>query len=613
MSGICGIVNPDGAPVERQLLRDMTASMAFRGPDAQDVWIDGRVGLGHAMLRTTFESEREQQPFSLDGKVRITADARIDGRDELKRKLEARDCTGLAAATDPELILHAYHAWGEDCVLHLIGDFAFAIWDGPRQRLFCARDHFGVKPFFYARVGPCLVFSNTLNCMRRHPVVSDTLNDLAIADFLLFETFQDPGATAFADIHRLPPAHRLTWSANGSELNRYWTLPADLGVRYRSAGDYVEHFRELLAMAVADRLRTNRVGVEMSGGLDSSSIAATALGLLRRQSSTFELHAATIVYDRLIPDQERYYSGQVAESLGIPIHYSVGDEYKLYEHCDDPDMQRPEPVNEASSNLALGADFFRTAAARSRVYLTGWDGDALLSESPKPYFRALLNDRQIGRLLAGVFRYALSERRLIPRSFWDRLYPWRAKAAEDKPHYPAWLNPDLEQRFDLRARWEHDNAAPGVSHPLRPHAYRVFTLWKELSSFFDYYDAGSTRLPLEFRHPLLDLRLLDCCLTLPPFPWCVRKEILRASMRGMLPETVRLRPKTPLGGEIYTALLRHADTKWVDQFDSAPEMTKYVVRARIPPVHQDMDTYRPWINLRPLSLNFWMRTLRQST
>ena len=402
MSGICGIVNLDGAPVEGQLLRDMTAFMAFRGPDAQDVWVDGRVGLGHAMLRTTFESEREQQPFSLDGKVWITADARIDGRDELKRKLEAEDCTGLAAATDPELILHAYRAWGEDCLQHLIGDFAFAIWDGPRQRLLCARDHFGVKPFFYARMGQCLVFSNTLNCVRRHPAVSDTMNDLSIADFLLFEMFQDPGATAFADIHRLPPAHRLTWSANGLELRNYWTLPADLGVRYRSAGDYVEHFRELLGMAVADRLRTNRVGVEMSGGLDSPAVAATALALLRQRSLPFELHAATIVYDRLIPDEERYYSGLVAEGLGIPIHYSVGDEYKINERCDQPDTQPPEPVNDASSNLALSVDFLRAAAARSRVCLTGWDGDALLSESPKPYFRALFKDRQIGRLPPGT-------------------------------------------------------------------------------------------------------------------------------------------------------------------------------------------------------------------
>ena len=612
MSGICGIVNLDGAPVERQLLQEMTAHMAFRGPDAQQVWAEGPAGFGHAMLHTTFESEREQQPFSLDGKAWITADARIDGRGELKQQLTAKGRKGLAAATDVELVLHAYHAWGEDCVQHLLGDFAFAIWDGAKRRLFCARDHFGVKPFFYARIGACLVFSNTLNCVRRHPAVSDTLNDLAIADFLLFEMYQDPEATAFADIQRLPPGQRLTGSANGLKSSSYWTLPTNLGVRYRAAGDYVEHFSELLGIAVADRLRTNRVGVEMSGGLDSPAVAATALALLRRQCASFELHAATVVYDRLIPDEERYSSGLVADGLGIPIHYTAGDEYKLFERCDQPDMQRPEPLNGACSNLALGVDFLGGAAARSRVYLTGWDGEALLSESPRPYFRSLLKQRRFGRLLAGVVGYALAERRLVPRGLRERLRPRRALAGEDQPHYPAWLNPEFETRFDLRARWEQVNAAPEAGHPLRPRAYRSLSLLRQMSGFFDYYDAGSTRLPLEFRHPMLDLRLLEYCLALPPYPWCMNKQILRDSMQGMLPETVRLRPKTPLAGLVYRERLQQEDAKWLDQFIAVPEMTKYVDRARIPTVHRSTDAYGPWIDLRPLSLNFWLWRLRQS-
>jgi asparagine synthase (glutamine-hydrolysing) len=207
MSGICGIVNIDGAPVDRQLLQQLTAFMAFRGPDAHDTWMDGSVGFGHTLLRTTFEAEHEHQPLSLDGTVWITADARIDGQAELKKKLEAKGRTNLAPANDAELILHAYHAWGEDCVSHLIGDFAFAIWDGPRKQLFCARDHFGVRPFFYSKIGQVFVFSNTLNCVRQHPVVSDALNDLSIADHLLFEFIQDPTATAFADIQRLAPAN----------------------------------------------------------------------------------------------------------------------------------------------------------------------------------------------------------------------------------------------------------------------------------------------------------------------------------------------------------------------------------------------------------------------
>jgi len=312
MSGICGIINPDGVPVERRLLDDMTAMMALRGPDAQEVWIDGHVGFGHSLLRTAFELEHEQQPLSLDGRIWITADARIDGQSELKRKLSVHARSVHGDISDAALILHAYHVWGEDCLTHLIGDFAFAIWDAPRKRLFCARDHFGVKPFFYSRIGQALVFSNTLNVVRRHPKVSDTLNDLAIADFLLFHSNQDPATSAFADVQRLQQSHCLSWHAGELSIRRYWTLPASSGVRYRRKGEYVEQFREIFAVAVADRLRTDRVAVEMSGGLDSASVAAIAAEQLTKTSRPFQLHAHTVVYDHLIPDQERRYATMVA-------------------------------------------------------------------------------------------------------------------------------------------------------------------------------------------------------------------------------------------------------------------------------------------------------------
>jgi asparagine synthase (glutamine-hydrolysing) len=172
MSGIVGIVHFDGAPVDRHLLGQMTASMAFRGPDTQEIWIDGHVGFGHTLLKTTDESEHERQPFTLYGKVWIVADARVDARRELVPQLRANGHEDLSPdATDVELILRAYQTWGENCVEHLLGDFAFAIWDGSKQRLFCARDHLGVKPFFYAHLGQKLIFSNTLDCIRQHPAV----------------------------------------------------------------------------------------------------------------------------------------------------------------------------------------------------------------------------------------------------------------------------------------------------------------------------------------------------------------------------------------------------------------------------------------------------------
>src|SRR5438552_13183588 len=195
MSGIVGIVNFEGAPVDRALLRRMTDFMTFRGPDEQRIWVDGNVGFGHTLLRTTFESEHEHQPFTLDGRVWIVADARVDAQADLIAKLASRGEEVERGVPDVELLLRAYLAWGEDCVDHLLGDFAFAIWDGPKRRLFCARDHLGVKPFFYAASSSCVILSNTLNALRLHPSVSDALNELAIGDFLLFDFNQDAATT----------------------------------------------------------------------------------------------------------------------------------------------------------------------------------------------------------------------------------------------------------------------------------------------------------------------------------------------------------------------------------------------------------------------------------
>ena len=222
MSGIVGIFNRDGAPIEPALLQSLVDFLAYRGPDARDSWIETSIGLGHTMLRTTRESHGESQPAVFEGRYWIAADARLDGRAELLAALDLSESDIGRSIPDSELILRGYAKWGSACVEHLRGDFSFAIWDAPDKRLFCARDQFGIKPFYYASVGSVLVFSNTLDCIRQHPAVSGRLNDLAIADFLLFDMIQEPGATSFADIQRLLPAHTLICGIDGISLRRYW-------------------------------------------------------------------------------------------------------------------------------------------------------------------------------------------------------------------------------------------------------------------------------------------------------------------------------------------------------------------------------------------------------
>ena len=337
------------------------------------------------------------------------------------------------------------------CVEHLRGDFSFAIWDEHTKQLFCARDQFGIKPFYYASVGSVVILSNTLDCIRRHPAVSGRLNDLAIADFLLFDMIRDPAATSFADIQRLPPAHTLVCGRDGISLRRYWVLPVSAPIHHKRPMECVEQFRELLDQAVADRLRTNSVGVLMSGGLDSPTVAASAQRTLARNGSAVGLRAYTEVFESLIPDEERRYAGLVAETLKIPIEFQT-DEMELWKYRNHEENLWPEPVHSPWVGWRAGADAPDCRPApRSLDWLWG---------RPRPFMPALgsflsicLKRGRLGRALVGAMRYLAAEgrfSRLYLRTRWQRWFSSKSQA----PHYPGWLNRDLEQHLGLRERWK---------------------------------------------------------------------------------------------------------------------------------------------------------------
>jgi asparagine synthase (glutamine-hydrolysing) len=617
LSGFVGILNLDGAPVDGVLLDRMTRSLEFRGPDAREIWCDGPVGLGHTLLRTTPRTAQEaapgaeprtdpdKQPAALDGRLWIVADARIDARAELIANLKAKTsaASALSVSTpDSELILHAYDAWGKACVEYLLGDFSFAIWDIRERRLFCARDQFGAKPFFYAHLGSLVVFSNTLDCVRQHPAVSSRLNDLAIADFLLFESNEDPSTTSFADIRRLPAAHTLTCEQGKISIRRYWELSVTSPIHYRREQEYIERFQELLDTAVADRLRSNSAGILMSGGLDSPTVAASAQRVFVRNGGGPGLCAYTEAFDSLIPHEERHYATLVAQALKIPIEFQVSDHWKIFEGADQPEYYNPEPAHAAWPDATR--DRLRHAAARSRVLLTGYGGDPALCGRISVHFRQLLEKRQFGRALGDAARYLGAEGRL------SRLYistRWRILFASKKqrPSYPPWLNENLEKKFALRDRWESVNRHPAPRAAVRPEALESMAApaWAGL---FEMYDAGFTRVPVEVRHPIFDLRLVNFLLALPRLPWCCDKELLREAARGVLPDQVRRRRKSPLPADMLLALLDKPESAWVDRFEPTPELEPYVVRSRIPAVHKVRDTWTAWVHLRPLSLSYWL-------
>jgi len=605
VSGIVGIYHRDGAPIDRVLLQSLVSLLSFRGPDSREYWIDGSVGLGHAMLRTTYESLDERQPASLDGQFWITADARLDARTELLQELKRRGREAQPEVSDSELILHASAVWGTACVDHLRGDFSFGIWDARNKQLFCARDHFGIRPLYFASIGPLIVVSNTLDCIRKHPAVSRRLNDIAISDFLLFDMIREPGATSFADIQRLPPAHVLVCNQESVSVQRYWVLPVSAPIHHERPSECVEQFRELLDRAVADRLRASSVGVFMSGGLDSSTVAASAQRTLACNGSGAGLRAYTEVFKSLIPHEEGHYAEVVADALRIPIEFQVSDETGLWRYLNHKEHHWPEPSHLPWSDGGLAQ--MCQIAVRSRVALTGFGGDPALSCLLSVHFLQFLKKRQFGRAVADVIRYVGAEgrfSRLYCRTRWERWFASKGHA----PHYPGWLNQDLEEHLGLRDRWEALTGSTAPNEAVRPVAYEAMVdpMWPAL---FEGYDCGVTGVPVEVRHPFFDLHLVSFLLALPALPWCSDKELLREAGRGILPDVVRLRRKSPLMGDPLIALLKRPESAWVDSFEAVPELRRYVERRLIPKVSGEKDAWSAWIHLRPLSLNFWLRSL----
>jgi asparagine synthase (glutamine-hydrolysing) len=608
LSGIVGIYHRNGTPMERALLQSLVDFLSYRGPDSCECWMDGSIGLGHAMLRTTRESLGERQPASLDGRFWITADARLDGRTEVIAELQRSGRKIRLEVPDSELILHAYATWGTPCVEHLRGDFSFAIWDAHNKQLFCARDHFGIKPFYYFQRGHLFLFSNTLNCVRMHPHVSGELNDAAIGDFLLFGLNCDNATTSFRDIQRLPPAHCLSISPEGLKIKRYWTPPTDGRIRYSKPEEYVENFQLLLEAAVGDRLRMDRVGLLLSGGLDSSSVAAMAKEMSAKNAQTTDMRCYTHVFESLIPDREGEYAREVAEFLRLPVKFMASDQTQLFEGWDEPEFSLPEPVEDPL--FAGFLDSCRNISADCRVLLSGEGVDNLLDFQMWPYAADLRRSGEWRRLLTEMANY-----------FWIRPFPWRGIRTRmkriigrdpDMPVFPQWFNREFLQRANLKARWKElcEHPVMPSKHPIVPNAHASLSL-PQWTHMFEQENAGVTPFTLEVRYPFLDLRIVNYLLALPPFPWFFEKMLLREAMAERIPERVRIRPKTPLQGDPLSAQLEKTGTARLKQMDWSKDSDRFIERSALVAVHGKMNPELIRTHLRPYCLNNWLQSARK--
>jgi asparagine synthase (glutamine-hydrolysing) len=315
--GLAGILRHDGGPVQPAVLEAMTAVLAHRGPDGQATRTVGGAGLGHRRLAIVDRSPAGEQPMCDDrGTLWIVCNGEIYNHLELRRELERRGFA-FRSRCDTEVILYLYRLYGDDCVQHLRGMFAFALWDSERRRLLLARDRFGEKPLFYMDDGEQFCFASELKSLQRHPAFPWDVDPAAIHRFLAMDYIPAPDSV-FAAVRKLPAAHRLVVEAGQARLQRYWRL--DYGAQPSGAplaelqDEVLRRFDESVRLRLMGEVP---VGVFLSGGIDSNTIASAVSRVSGQPVRTF-----TIGFDDPRHDESRY-AREAARALGTEHHERV--------------------------------------------------------------------------------------------------------------------------------------------------------------------------------------------------------------------------------------------------------------------------------------------------
>jgi asparagine synthase (glutamine-hydrolysing) len=515
VSGLTVVYNLDGRPADPAICERMTAVISHRGPDGTNHFVDGPVGLGYCSLRSTPESPRETQPLSDEtGSLCLVMDGRVDNGSELRADLLARRAI-LRTDADAELVLRAYELWGDDSPRRIVGDFAYVIWDKPKQQLFCARDHLGIRPFYYFFDGRTFLCASEPRALLEHPTVQPRPNEGMVAEYLAYEitSVED---TLYEGIQRLPPAHFIVVRPSGFRKQRYWEINRSHQICYKADQEYVDHFNRVFKEAVRCRLRSHRpVAAELSGGVDSSCVVGMCQYLLRGgfvPDVGFETFS--LVFPGLPADETAWFR-QVVDFWNLNSNeVPAPPDPAWYPACAKRYLDLPDHAN------GHMADFCSTLAYQKgcRVILTGLGGDDWFGHPPVPQSRLR---RAFYRLRAqpdldGIRSLLHDSIRVVRRAGTSRTaaVPWIPDAFA--------LRSRLAERIKRKKR--HDP----LSHPVRLYCLEM-------------KDRASARCGVEARHPYHDRRLIELLFAFPPDLFQRaghNKYILRQAMRGLVPESV---------------------------------------------------------------------------
>jgi asparagine synthase (glutamine-hydrolysing) len=661
MCGITGIVGLNGQPVDLGVLQRMNDLQAHRGPDGQGFMVSwaesngfcsaflphtsqgrsappARVGLGHRRLAILDLSDRGLQPMSAGASgAWIVFNGEIYNHLELRAQLEARG-RFFNTRTDTEVLLQSYLEWGEDCLHRIEGMFAFAIWDGSRGRLFCARDRLGIKPFYYATPGEHFVFASEIKGLLPFPGLDAAADEEAVLGFLVHGNCDYRERTILRNVSALPAAHALTLDLASRKLRRwcYWTPAPRNEWDGLSDTARIEQLRELLVGTTRSHLISDvRAGSCLSGGLDSSAVVGLIGKLWREQPE-----AATAVGDQFYtftscyeyPElDERSYALDMAHSIGASPQLVFPSPADFWDGFGQMAWHQDMPF----SGMSFYAQWRVMRAAREagvKVLLDGQGGDEVFGGYAKfryAYLASLLRAGRLGTAGREAWasmmqrdRYVLDIRqgyRYLPRRLRGLL---GADSLLQQVLRADWNRTVDGESTPATRWWRHAAGTSGQSPWTIMQAIQIEDILVDtLPLILRMEDRSSMAFSIEARVPLLDHKLVEYGLSLPDhlkIQGGFSKFAVRQATQGLMPEGVRLR-RTKLG-------FAGADRRWLSG-DLRPQVSELIGDRLRCERFVDPGPLRQWYQsagaktasaeaygslFRVLSLEMWMRAFNVS-
>ncbi len=559
MCGINGIAfsSKSGRTINRAVLERMRDVITHRGPDDEGIFIDGPIGLGHRRLSIVDVAAGHQPMTNEDGSLHIVYNGEIYNHADYREELEAKGHV-YQTHCDTETILHLYEEHGVDCVDYLRGMFAFAIWDQRQRQLFIARDRLGVKPLYYVQTSDgSLYFGSEIKTLLEAGAFKPQINYQGLPDYLANHATSGED-TLFQGVKRLLPGHVIVWRDGELRVNRYWDVSFAKNVdEGRSDKDYIDEWRELFRTSVRLRLMADvPLGMFLSGGIDSSAIAAVMSGMVSEPIKTFS------VAFREREANELEYARLVSQAFKTNHHEIVVSPEDFFTNLPKLVWHEDEPLAHPSS---VALYFVSLLASRHvKVVLTGEGSDELLAGYAR-YKKTILNlalGSRYRSLTPSVVRRVLRRqievmpvarlRQKLLRSFLAVEPDIESIYFDNFAVFPRQLQPELisektrEQigAADPYVRLREVQKQGDASSLLDRLLYADIKTY--LHELLMKQDQMSMATSIESRVPFLDHKLVEFTSALPErlkLRGWTTKYVLRESMKGLLPETILTRPK----------------------------------------------------------------------